>query len=338
MIMIIGDNNDDNDDNKILKYNFEEKSLKFPAIINAEVEFFFENMHSSRNNLEKPYTEKKTKHTPSGYLLFTNCSFHLTENKLECQKVKDCMERFCKDLRVHIMKIINYEKKERIPPTNEDNEYYDMQKVSQICKKEFNTDKNDKNVFKLYHKVKDHCHCTGKYKGAAHSICNLSYKIPKEIPVVFHNGSTYDYHFIIKQLAKEFDGQFECLGENAEKYITFSVPIKKELGSSKTITYKLKFIDSFRFMSTSLSRLIDNLSDGFHCNRYIDCKFFLDYMITQDDQLIFRCFECKKNYHKVFNKDLINRFAKIYEFCNNGINRLILLLRKGIYLYESIDS
>ena len=91
-------------------------------------------------------------------------------------------------------------------------------------------------------------------------------------------------------------------------------------------------------MSTSLSRLIDNLSDGFHCNRYIDCKFFLDYMITQDDQLIFRCFECKKNYHKDFNKDLINRFAKIYEFCNNGINRLILLLRKGIYLYESIDS
>ena len=61
-------------------------------------------------------------------------------------------------------------------------------------------------------------------------------------------------------------------------------------------------------------------------------------MITQDDQLIFRCFECKKNYQKDFNKDLINRFAKIYEFCNNGINRLILLLRKGIYLYESIDS
>ena len=307
MIMIIGDNNDDNDDNKILKYNFGEKSLKFPAIIYAEVEFFLENMHSSRNNLEKPYTEKKTKHTPSGYLLFTNCSFHLTENKLECQKVKDCMERFCKDLRVHIMKIINYEKKERIPPTNEDNEYYDMQKVSQICKKEFNTDKNDKNVFKLYQKVKDHCHCTGKYKGAAHSICNLSYKIPKEIPVVFHNGSTYDYHFIIKQLAKEFDGQFECLGENTEKYITFSVPIKKELDNSKTITYKLKFIDSFRFMSTSLSSLVDKFSGGFHCNKCIDCKSSLDYTITREDQLIFRCFDCENNYRKDFHKDLIKK-------------------------------
>ena len=68
---------------------------------------------------------------------------------------------------------------------------------------------------------------TGKYELFAHSNCNLNYKIPKEIPVVFHNGSTYDYHFIIKQLAREFKGYFHCLGENTEKYITFSVPIKK---------------------------------------------------------------------------------------------------------------
>ena len=59
----------------------------------------------------------------------------------------------------------------------------------------------------------------GKYRGAAHNICNLRYKIPKEIPVVFHNGSTHDYHFIIKELVKEFNGNFECLGENTEKYI-----------------------------------------------------------------------------------------------------------------------
>ena len=61
-------------------------------------------------------------------------------------------------------------------------------------------------------------------------------------------------------------------------------------------------------------------------------------MITQDDQLIFRCFECKKNYQKDFNKDLVNRFASTYEFCNKDINRFILLLRKGIYPYEYIDS
>ena len=109
-------------------------------------------------------------------------------------------------------------------------------------------------------KVRDHCHYTGKFRGAAHSECNLRYKVPKEIPVVFHNGSTYDYHFIIKKLAEEFKGEFECLGENTEKYITFSVPIKKELDNGKTSTYKLKFIDSYRFMQSKLSDLVDNLS------------------------------------------------------------------------------
>ena len=90
-----------------------------------------------------------------------------------------------------------------------------------------------KNEFKPYQKVRDHCHYTRKFRGAAHSICNLRYKVPKEIPVVIHNSSTYDYHFIIKQLAEEFEGQFECLGENTEKYITFSVPIKKEVANGR---------------------------------------------------------------------------------------------------------
>ena len=190
-----------------------------------------------------------------------------------------------------------------IPLTGKENKSYEKQKVCYIRKKEFSTDENAKNAFKLHHKVRYHSQFTGKFRGAANSICNLRYKTPKEIPVVFHNGSTYDYHFIIKQLAKEFDGQFECLGENTEKYITFSVPIKKELDNSKTITYKLKFIDSFRFMSTSLSSLVDNLSDGFHCNKFIVCKSSLDYMITRNDQLIFRCFECKNSYQKDLNKD-----------------------------------
>ena len=73
----------------------------------------------------------------------------------------------------------------------------------------------------------------------------MRYKIPKKIPVVFHNGSTYDYHFIIKELVKESDGNFECLGENTENYVTFSLPIKKKIENNDIeITYKIKFIDS----------------------------------------------------------------------------------------------
>ena len=67
-----------------------------------------------------------------------------------------------------------------------------------------------------------------KYRGAAYNICNLRYKVPKEIPVVFHNGLTHDYHFIIKELVKEFEGNFECLGENTEKIHYIFSNTKKE--------------------------------------------------------------------------------------------------------------
>ena len=186
------------------------------------------------------------------------------------------------------------------------------QKACHICKKGFTTENDNKK----YNKVRDHCHYTGKYRRAAHNICNLRYKTLKEIPVVFHNGSTYDYHFIIKELADEFEGQFECLGENTDKYITFSVPIKKELDNGKSITYKIKSIDSFRFMSSSLSNLVDNLSERFHCDKYTDCKSCLDYMSVKDDQLIFRYFECKRNNKKHFKKEFIKKFKNIHEFCN----------------------
>ena len=70
-------------------------------------------------------------------------------------------------------------------------------------------------------KFRDHCHYTGKYRGAAHSPYNLKSNVSNEIPVVFHNGSNYDYHLIIKELAHRFEGQYECLGENMEKYKPF---------------------------------------------------------------------------------------------------------------------
>ena len=170
-------------------------------------------------------------------------------------------------------------------------------------------------------------------------MCNVRYIVPKEIPIVFHNGSTYDYHFIIKELVKEFDGNFECLGENTEKYITFSVPIKKKIQNKNIeITYKIKFIDSYRFMSMSLSKLIDNLSEGLHNDKCSNCKSCLGYIKTKNAKLIFKCFNCKQNYEKDFNKELIKKFASTYEFCNKNLNKFVLLLRKGVYPYEYMDN
>ena len=129
-----------------------------------------------------------------------------------------------KDLKEHATEMINYEKKKILLLTHEENKSYKKQKVCYMCKKRFSTSDDNKK----YHKARDHCYYTGKYTGAAHDICNLRYKTSNEVSAVFHTRSTYDYHFIIKELAKEFKGQFECLAENTEKFTTFSVPIKKK--------------------------------------------------------------------------------------------------------------
>ena len=313
-------------DNNRIKYNQGEKSIKLPFVVYADLERLLEKMSTCQNNPNDSSTTEINKHRPSGYSLFTHFSFDKTENKLDYYRGKDCIKKFCKDLREHATKIINYEKKKMIPLTIKEKTHYNEQGICYICKKS-----------------RDHCHYIGKYRGAAHNISNLRYKIPKEIPVVFHNGSTYDYHFIIKELVKEFEGNFECLGENTEIYITFSVPLKKKIENKNTtkssslerieITYKIKFIDSYRFMTMPLSKLIDNLSEGIHNNICADCKSCLDYIKTNNERLILKCFNCEQYYKKKFNKELIKRFASTYEFCNKDLNKFILLLRKGVYPY-----
>ena len=113
--------------------------------------------------------------------------------------------------------------------------------------------------------------------------------MPNEIPIVFHNGSNYDYYFIIKELVRDFEGKFECLGENTEKYRSFSVPIKKEVTkiekdrneSVVTISHKIEFIDSARFMVCSLSKLVDNLAEGIHKIKRKDCNCFLNMKVSR---------------------------------------------------------
>ena len=230
------------------------------------------------------------------------------------------------------MKIINYEKKkEMILLTDEEKETHENQEICYVCEKEFCTDENNKKEFKLKQKVRDHCHYTGKYRGAAHSNCNLNYKIPKEIPVVFHNGSTYDYHFIIKQFAREFKGNFDCLyTENTEKYITFSVPIKKEHDNGKTATYKVKFIDSYKFTQDSLLNLVDNLSE-------INNKF-TDSTGSMTDPLIQSINKVSEIDKKISYDALIGKFYNTSQLCNKDFNKFALLLRKGVYPCEYMDS
>ena len=197
---------------------------------------YIKKIDTCQNNPDLSSTTKINQHIPSGYSIYTNCSFDKSNNKLSYYRGKACMKRFCKDLKDHATKIIDFKKKTMILVTKEEKDNINKENICYICKNDFNNDT----------KVRVHCHFTGKYRGAAHNACNLRYKIPKNIPVIFHNGSTYDYHFIKRELVSEFEGNFECLRENTEKYITFSAPIKKRIENKDIdITCKIKFIDSY---------------------------------------------------------------------------------------------
>ena len=204
------------------------KSLKAPFTLYADFECLLIKEQSCQNNPEKSYTERKARHEPSVYSLSLICLFDSTKNKYCVYRGKGCVGHFCRKLKKLGTEIINYEKKYMIPLTNEEIMFYENQKQCHICKKGFFG--NKKNKFK-YLKVRDRCHYTVKFRGAAHSTYNLRYAVPKKIPIIIHNRSTYVDHFITKQLPEEFEGKFKCLGENTEKYITYSLPIKKEVAN-----------------------------------------------------------------------------------------------------------
>ena len=104
------------------------------------------------------------------------------------------------------------------------------------------------------------------------------------------------------------------------------------------ITYKIKFIDSFRFMATLLLKLVDNLTEGVHNDKCDKCRSSLCFANAMNETLIFECVDCKKEYKKELNKKLIERFSNVYEFCDYDINKFMVLLRKRVYPYEYMDE
>ena len=141
-----------------------------------------------------------------------------------------------------------------------------------------------------------------------------------------------------------FEGEFECFGENKEKYKNFSVAVKKEIIKAdkegneivKTKFYKTKFIDSARFMASS--NLIVNLTEGIHKIKCKDCGCFFEYESVKDNLIKYQCLSYNKNYSNKLDEELKNKFKNTFKFSNNAINKFILLLRKGVYPYENIDD
>ncbi|XP_065677516.1 uncharacterized protein LOC136092866 [Hydra vulgaris] len=168
----------------------------------------------------------------------------------------DVAQIFADNLEADIKKI--YNKYLKFPKnmifTPKEKEKFDNAEKCYICEKDLKEDK-----------VKDHCHITGKYRGAAHNVCNLKHKIPKFIPVFFHNLTGYDSRLFIKKLLgdEKSEKKINCIPNNEENYINFSKEIKvneytNKIGKKVEVKQELRFIDSCRFMASSLDELVKN--------------------------------------------------------------------------------
>lgn len=187
-------------------------------------------------------TEHYQQHVPFSIAYYLKCSYDDSLSKFKLYRKDDCIKWFVLELESlakNVDCIIKTSK--AMVLTEKEQKEFDTATICHICEKELGKSKH-----------RDHCHLTGKYRGAAHPGCNINYKISCKIPVVFHNLSGYDSHFLIKDLAKMIEGELDLLPINKQHYISFTKNIK----GLKT---KLCFIDSFRFMMSSLDKLSSNL-------------------------------------------------------------------------------
>ena len=275
-----------------ISFNNHIRSMRVPFIVFADFESLIKPIDTCDPSAEKSYTKKYQKHTPSSFCYYVKCfDDNVYSQKPVAYTAKsddeDVAQIFVDKLEETVKEIYQkFDKPVKMIFGKEEKIEYEKATRCWICQGEF--DKDDK--------VRDHCHYTGKFRGAAHNKCNLKYSKPKFIPVVFHNLSGYDSHLFIKNLGKG-EGDINCIPNNEEKYISFTKDVivdsyidKK--GKKKDVKHQLRFIDSFKFMASSLDKLTGNLDKS--------------------------CFTNTSKYY-------------------NG-KQLDLLLRKGVYPYEYMDS
>ena len=253
------------ENNKILQYKQGSYRLKMAHAIYVDFECLLVKHDSYSNNPYNSYSKNISTHVPSGYSICVVNEYK--DNYHTHYRGEDCMIKLSKKLIEIGNEICNEEKHPEDDLTLDEEMKYANAEICYICEKSFNTNKKSK-YYKNYKKVRDHCRYTGKYRGSAHSLYNLSLSEQRDIPIILHNGSNYNFHLLMKDLAKENLKDIRCLGENTEKYISFSVKInnpeydEEDMDEyKKPLSYCLRFNDSFRFMSRSLDTLTDNFPE-----------------------------------------------------------------------------
>ena len=256
---------------KWLQYHDGQCQFKVPFMLYADFESILKPMDERYkdkiNQLKskrkgESYTEKINTHVPSGWCVYSKFAYGDVPDPLKLYRGKDCVETFVEHIEAEVKRLYEtFPQQPMMELTDILEREHEAVETCHICFKPFDDPKN--------RKVRDHCHYTGIYRGAAHNSCNLKYRIPDHIPIAFHNLSGYDAHLFIRELGRKFNKEdIGVIAENKEKYISFSVKINVKLAGvtdkdGKPVYKKvqLRFIDSCRFMASSLDKLASNLAD-----------------------------------------------------------------------------
>ena len=255
--------------NSKICFNNYYKQLPIPFVVYADFECFTKPMNTCSPNPEDSYNYNYQKHEPSGFCLYIKGIVRNIIEPITYTKKKNTdkiAEIFVSKLAKITNKLYNdfYRRPKPLKLTKQEQTSFDKAETCHICKKALLTDK-----------VRDHCHFTGQYRGAAHNSCNLQCRKPLILPVIFHNLQGYDAHLFIKQLSG-LKGELNCIPSTEEKYISFSKKIKvdeyksKRTGEIVSLNFEIRFIDSFKFLQMSLTNLVGNLQpDDFHNTKEI---------------------------------------------------------------------
>lgn len=278
-------------DNKIVFKQYKNE-LKVPFIIYADLETLLKK--PEERFCESGSTHAYQQHEVYSVGYYFKCSYDDNKSYYRSNRGTDCIDWFVEELKRIASEVeLVLDDKKKLELTAEENAIFAMAVECHICGKRF--EEND-----VRHR--DHSHLTGQFRGAAHENCNLLYRESRTIPIVFHNLSHYDSHFLIKKLAARIEGPISLIPQTDEVYISFTQTVeppknerKRKYKESIPKLIKLRFIDSFRFMSSSLDHLSSLLPS-----------------------------EKKKIVHSEF-----------HEF---NAERIQMLERKGVFPYDYVDS
>ena len=232
-----------------------QNQFKVPFMMYVDFEVILEPIQSPNPDPNQPYTSEVSRHIPSGYCVYSKFAYGKFDDPLKLYRGKDCIEKFCDYIKQEAHRLYHmFPEKPMDPLTKKQQKRYERAGRCHICFKPFNSKDP---------KVRDHCHYIGHYKGPTHSLCNLRYQIPSYIPIVFHNLSGYNAHLFIKELGKK-SSNIGVIAKNKEDYITFLVDVMVDTyidknGEEKDKLIEFRFIDSFKFMTSRLDLLTNNL-------------------------------------------------------------------------------